>query len=140
MNRLRRYRQLSPQRRRALRQATWLVGLARLMLWSSSLKIARKFLPMAARCIKPQGASPELEVEIWAVNVAGHFVPCSTCLVKAVALHTLLERYGEPAQLHIGVAKGAGDQLLAHAWVQQEDRVLVGGEESNRYTLLLSMK
>ncbi len=140
MNRLRRYRQLPFPRRKVLREAILLVTVARLLLWVSSFKIARQLLPVAARCFRRQSASPELEVEVWAIDVAGHFVPGATCLVRALALHTLLERYGEPSELKIGVAKDSNDQFLAHAWVQREGRVLIGGEESNRYTSLLSMK
>jgi hypothetical protein len=39
--------------------------------------------------------------------------------------------------MHIGVEKEQGRPLGAHAWVQCGDRILIGGDESERYAPLL---
>ena len=53
----------------------------------------------------------------------------------------LLARRGFPASLHIGVAKqGQEKQLEAHAWVESEGKVLIGGSEPGRYTSLLALE
>lgn len=59
-------------------------------------------------------------VERAAQNIPG-FSP--TCLPRSLVLWHLLRRRGAPAQLQIGVAKRKG-QFAAHAWVENEGRVI----------------
>ena len=64
---------------------------------------------------------------------SSRYVPGSTCLVQALAGQWMLLREGYPAQLRIGVSKAEGFE--AHAWVELEGKVLIGGpEESARFT------
>jgi hypothetical protein len=60
-----------------------------------------------------------------------------TCLAQALAGRLLLVRHGHPAVLRIGVA--GGEQFKAHAWVECEGKVLIGGHELDRYTPLLAL-
>ena len=73
---------------------------------------------------------------IWAIGVASGHVPNATCLSRSLALQALLARYGQQAELRIGVARQSGDRLDAHAWVELDGRVLLGGAEVARYTRL----
>ncbi|MBN1834590.1 MAG: lasso peptide biosynthesis B2 protein [Spirochaetales bacterium] len=66
----------------------------------------------------------------WAVLAASRRVPGSTCLVQAIAARALLRRYGYQARLRLGVAKGDPDRLTAHAWLEHEGRIVIGGPES----------
>ena len=76
----------------------------------------------------------------WAVSVASRYVPGgATCLPQALATHVLLERAGYAARLHIGVAKNGERQLQAHAWVESQGRVVIGGSEVGRYTPLMAV-
>jgi hypothetical protein len=52
----------------------------------------------------------------------------------------LLVRQGYPALLHIGAAKGEGGQLRAHAWVESEGRVVIGGHDLGRYAPLVALE
>jgi len=90
---------------------------------------------------RPRGnlvaASPDAAIEVAAVQDArasqlGHAVRRAarfgvfrpSCLVRSVALISLLERSGIPgARLRIGV-RPTGGKLLAHAWVEYGNRVL----------------
>lgn len=64
---------------------------------------------------------------IWAVSVASHYMPGSVkCLARALVTQILLHRYGYPADLHIGVAKGEAGQLEAHAWVESQGEIVMG--------------
>lgn len=63
---------------------------------------------------------------IWAVKVASGFVPCATCLTQAIAARILLSKYGFGADLCIGVAHD-DDKLKAHAWLERDGKVLIGG-------------
>lgn len=67
-----------------------------------------------------------------AVETAGRCVPGATCLVQALAGRHLLARYGYPSTLRLGVARGREkDTLLAHAWLEWQGRVLLGGDVRN---------
>ncbi len=52
------------------------------------------------------------------------------CLIQALALMWLLRRRGEEAQVLIGVKKDATGAFAAHAWVEQDGRVIIGGRKS----------
>jgi len=67
----------------------------------------------------------------WAANAVGcRFLPERPCLTQALVLQYLLLRRGDhSAQLHIGVTKHESE-LQAHAWVERNGRVLIGGTAS----------
>jgi len=76
---------------------------------------------------------------VWAVEAAARKIPASTCLSKALAAQALLARHGYISQLMIGVAKEEASRLEAHAWLACQDRILIGGPETGRYTPLLNL-
>jgi hypothetical protein len=73
---------------------------------------------------------------VWAVTVSGRYVPRATCLTQALVAQVLLGRHGHQTQLRVGVARGDEGQLEAHAWLESEGKVVVGGGELSRYALL----
>ena len=74
---------------------------------------------------------------VWAVETAGRTIPgMKNCLVQAVAAEAMLIRAGHPCALRIGVAKNGPDELIAHAWLESEGRVVIGEFELDRYTPL----
>ncbi len=69
----------------------------------------------------------------WAVLMASRHVPGGgPCLPQALATQTLLEREGYSAHLHIGIAKDAEWQFRAHAWVESQGRIVIGGPDTGR--------
>jgi hypothetical protein len=82
----------------------------------------------------------------WAVMVASHSMPKPTCLLQALATQALLAQEGMSSDLNIGVMKGTGvsfeEKALVdfHAWVEADGRIVIGGTQLNRYTILLSLK
>lgn len=73
----------------------------------------------------------------WAVEVASrHTLGVKSCLTQALAAQVLLARRGYPALLHIGVTRGEREQFRAHAWVESEGKVVIGGSELERFTPL----
>ena len=46
-----------------------------------------------------------------------------TCLKRALVLQYLLRRAGRAAELCVGVRRGAGGELLAHAWLVRDGRL-----------------
>ena len=71
----------------------------------------------------------------WAVTVASRRVPKATCLTQALALQSLLTRAGYESDLRIGVATSDAGRFEAHAWLESEGRILIGGDVG-RFTVL----
>ena len=65
----------------------------------------------------------------WAAHAVGRrLFPERPCLTQALVLqYLLLRRRDDAAELHIGVTKGEDGTLQAHAWVERNGRVLIGG-------------
>jgi len=62
---------------------------------------------------------------------ASRFMPVSsTCLATAIVVQALLHRHGYTVQLRIGVRIPAADQFAAHAWLEHEGHIVVGGPAS----------
>ena len=76
----------------------------------------------------------------WAVEAASRHMPgAKACLTQAFAAQVLLARRGYPALLHIGVAKGERGQFRAHAWVESEGKVIIGGLGLEDFTPLTTL-
>lgn len=78
----------------------------------------------------PPSASAGLPVAtiLWAVEVVSWRMPGGVkCLARALTTQTLLRRRGWKTDLRIGVAKAENGQLEAHAWVEHDGRILIGG-------------
>ena len=66
----------------------------------------------------------------WAAQAVGRrLFGSGPCLVQALALNWFYSRHGIPGQLYIGVDKEGHGRLAAHAWLESEGRVMVGGPE-----------
>lgn len=65
----------------------------------------------------------------WAAHAVGRrLLPERPCLTQALVLQYLLLRRGDDsAELHVGVTKSDEEELQAHAWIERDGRVLIGG-------------
>lgn len=112
----------------------------RLALWILPFRTFRRLL---ARIAVPSNADasssgPSPDQIAWAVRVASRYVPAANCLPQALATYTLIKQGGYTASVRIGVTKGKNDQLEAHAWIESEGRVIIGGTDSlSRFKPLL---
>ena len=144
MKRLRKFLRLSGIEQRLLLKAVLLLGAIRLGLWLLPFQTLRRCLAESTRIgIKPREKRerPSRERIIWAVETAGRFTPpAATCLTQALTAQVLLLRWGYPALLRIGAAKEEGERFMAHAWVESEGKVVIGGHGIERYTLLASLQ
>jgi hypothetical protein len=111
----------------AARASLWLVPFRRLQPGLDYFSRARA-IPSAPRA--------SVEKLSWAVSAASRFVPQATCLTQAVALHVLLKRAGHQSRLRIGVASKNGE-FESHAWVENQDHVVIGNNELQRFTPML---
>jgi hypothetical protein len=82
--------------------------------------------------LRTSAATPAESV-VWAVSATSPFTPRVTCLTRSLTLQAMLRRRGRPALLRIGVAKPSGEPLEAHAWVELEGQVYLGGPELERF-------
>ena len=100
-------------------------------------RLARRIVPNIIGTLY-NSASPAIESRtIWAVTTAArHFPAACTCLPQALAAQVMLGRRNLPAEVKIGVAKGELGKLEAHAWLECAGRIVLGGPDVSRYTLL----
>jgi hypothetical protein len=133
MRRLRRFLALpAPERGLLLRAAILLSGV-RLGLWLLPFQALRRFLARLAQVPAHGRGARSLSPGriVWAVGAASRIVPgTGTCLVRALAAQVLLARRGHPAQLRLGVARNEKGRLEAHAWLETQGAIVIGGEES----------
>jgi Transglutaminase-like superfamily len=135
MTRLRRFLSLPTARQILLVEAFWTVAMNRALLSMFPARAIRERAPKSRR--RSAMSMHQLEEIADAVRTAARYVPGATCLTQALAVQSLLTRYGHASSMHIGVEKEHGQPLGAHAWVQCGDRILIGGDENERYAQLL---
>ena len=144
MARWRRLLRLSPADWWLLLRIGLLLPLLRAGLSLFSFKRMRRLVIWAGR--KPVPAQPvpaaELARLVWAVSRLSRFILADApCLTQALAVQILFARRGVKTELRIGVAKEASGALQAHAWVERDGRVVIGGANSpQRFTPLPSFE
>jgi hypothetical protein len=64
---------------------------------------------------------------IWAVEVTGHYLLVDKrCLTQALVAQRLLREARDPSTLRIGFCRIANGQVDAHAWLEDQGKVLIG--------------
>lgn len=129
--------------------------LARAVLLVAATRVALHLLPyrrveqaLAPERVPPRptagrGADPRIQRRVlWAVDAAARrLLPRKPCLTQALVARWLLARHGIPSTMRIGVAYDARRRLQAHAWLEQEGRVILGGADSPlKYTPLAPLQ
>jgi hypothetical protein len=138
MELLRRFLRLPTTERRLLIKATLLLESVNLGMGLLPFHTLRRLLSRLANTPKGRPVDhASAEKVAWAVETASqNMLGVKTCLARALAAQVLLSRRGYPALLHIGVARGEQEQFRAHAWVDTEDKTVIGGSEIGRYAPL----
>jgi len=120
----------------ALMQAAIRLGLA-VLPYRKLRGLVDRLARTSARRQPAPTASPERIA--WAVTQASRSVPGAACLTQALAAQLLLERRGHPARVRVGIGRSEDARLLAHAWVENEGRIVLGGPDVLRYTPLSAL-
>lgn len=139
MKRLHKFLRLPGGERWLLLKAALLLGLIRIGLSLLSFQTLKQLLESVSRASSElRGANPfSSDRIVWAVITASRYVlGTGGCLTQALAVQALLKRQGYPSRLRLGVRRPGGKHLQAHAWVESQDRVVVGGGELTQYTPL----
>jgi hypothetical protein len=124
-----RYKQLSARERRLFFHALVLVVCIRMRLWLLPVRLTRSWVE---RQSKPAGGWRDLERRsigevAWAVEAASRRIPAATCLTQGLATQVMLGQLGQRSELRLGVARSAQGQFEAHAWVETQGRIVIGG-------------
>ena len=117
------------------------------LFWLTVFRLALAILPFARvmrlhkRAARSPKAAAPADGRIYerverAIGRTGRFVPGARCLAQALAGQVLLGRRGAPSDLRIGVARGDGRRLVAHAWLEKDGRAILGGPAGDEYTPL----
>ena len=76
---------------------------------------------------------------IWAIEASGRrLAGLSTCLVRAVVVDMCLSTPDRPLRLTIGVRRELVGDLQSHAWVDDRDRILIGGSTAGEFLPLVA--
>jgi hypothetical protein len=129
MRQIRRFVSLTSRERQLFLHALALLSLIRLGLWRLSFHDLRCRLARLPLNSSRQSTSPvAIKTIVWAVEAASRLQPGGVkCLAQALATQYLLALNGYVAHLRIGVAKEASGKLEAHAWVEYQGKVIIGG-------------
>jgi hypothetical protein len=139
----RKFFKLTVTERKIIVKAFFLLTIIRLGMWLVPFRTLQKTLwrlypcPVTAKVPSP---SPELLQSAkkisWAVKAVSRYVPSATCLVQALTLQCLLSQEGIYSDLAIGIARRDESGIAAHAWLEVDGTVIIGGEERDRFTRL----
>jgi hypothetical protein len=132
---LKRYRDRTPEERGAVTRAGLLI-----VILQTALKVLpfQRVMVGVDRVARPRpsvgsgqdGHSQfDRDLAVWAVEAAGRrLLSRNPCLPKALAVLILFHRAGVPAELRLGVTREADGPVEAHAWVESDGRVVIGGD------------
>jgi hypothetical protein len=136
---IRRFASRSPVERRLLIPSFLLLLVAAVGLRFMPLVSVRRVLNRFARksAQAGRGAGPAPGTVVWAVRAASGYIPGATCLVRALALQTLLGAHGWPTRLCVGFGHGADRTLGGHAWIEGPGGRVIDGDARIPYTPLL---
>ncbi|MDQ3508123.1 MAG: lasso peptide biosynthesis B2 protein [Actinomycetota bacterium] len=136
---LRKFLALPPRKQAVLIQAAILLASVRISLKTMPFQKARSLVDRISESSGSANKPEAVEDIVWAVDVLGKRMPGS-CLTQAFAARILLGRRGVPTRLHIGAVKEEGGRFLAHAWLESNGQIVIGGHELERYTPLVSLE
>ena len=110
----------------------------RIVLWvlpsATILRIVRRLGTMRAPRARP--SRPPAERVTWAVEAVSRRIPKATCLTQAVSAQLLLRQFGYDSNLCLGVARSPRGEFSAHAWLERDGSIVIGGAEAAVFTRL----
>ena len=130
MDRLRRFLRLPNSDRWLLVKVTCLLGATRVALKLLPFQTVYRYMNRSGQPVRSsnQRSMPDAVRISGAVNKAGrYFLGEDSCFPQALVGEMLLKRSGFPATLRIGVVKDEDGSLHAHAWVERDGKVVIGG-------------
>lgn len=131
MKSLRKLRALSSPQRTILLEAALLLMLVRLCLPFGGLLRTLRFLRRAEPLLaRPQGLSAQ-QISGMVMCAARRCPFGSTCLTRALTANLLLVSSGLESRLCIGAGRNEQGNFEAHAWLESNRQVILGGTEED---------
>ena len=132
MNRVRRFLQLSAKDKILLVRCSLLVWATWLALRVVPFRVMSRWSSGASeqnsKLLQPQKSIASV---VWAIKAAARYLPKSgNCLAQALTAQRILGKSGYPSSVRLGVARGQGGEFLAHAWLEVDGKVVIGGSDS----------
>ena len=145
MESVRNFFRLPLYKRRLIIEAAVLISFTNFGLHLTSFQKLQSFYQQLFRLnkVRYQKTHPNKSDIAWAIETTGQkLFKDDTCLVIALAGQSLLNLYGIPAKLQLGCLLGDEKTIFAHAWVENEGEVIIGGTERDisKYTPLTDFK
>jgi hypothetical protein len=105
-----------------------LVLFIRLLLWLVPARLLQRLFTSNPTETGENSGNDWSEITkiVRSVRSVSRFVPRATCLTQALAASLLIRRSGQRSELKIGVAKNEQSQLIAHAWLETDGRIISG--------------
>ena len=104
------------------------------LLTVRALLAVRRYRSVAAssqrvrdRSLAAVDASREASMVCRSIEAVGQRTPGCTCLVQALAAQRMLGRRGVATKLQIGARRGDDEGLDAHAWLERNGEIILGG-------------
>jgi len=141
MGRLGRFLRLPAPDRQLWIKTLLLVWAVRFGLWVLPFRTVRRLLTRLAHPPAWRGSDgATIGRVVWAVASASQYAPLATCLTQALTAKVMLARNGHASTVRLGVARSEEGRFQAHAWVESNGSVVLGGSDSSlkRYTPLAS--
>ncbi|MBZ9813102.1 lasso peptide biosynthesis B2 protein [Mesorhizobium sp. CA7] len=120
-----RLRSLSAWEMLFLARCLMVVSVVRLALTLSSYNRVRRLV--TAMHARRDASVADLRRVAWGVAAAARLVPGASCLTQALAGQYLLARQGSASKISIGIERGTGSELKAHAWLMSGNHIVLGG-------------
>jgi hypothetical protein len=138
MNRLRKFLRLPLADQWLLLKSSALLATVRTLLWVLPFPAARRLIERVGReTVRLTRNPPPAKHLAWAVATAGNAVPSGEhCLSQALTLQVFLLRRGHPCRICYGVHRQPGTPFMAHAWVEHDGTILIGGDNLGRFVKL----
>jgi hypothetical protein len=130
MERITKFLRMPRKDRALLLQSFWLLCGIRLALKTVRFETLRAALTRlgGSRGRPLPDGDDEPQRIVWAVRAV------STCLTNALTAHVLLARRGYVSNLRIGVTRDQKGAFTAHAWLEQGETILIGGDSADGFT------
>ena len=141
MDRSKRRSEVWRRRRTALFVALPVLTAVRFSLWIFPFRLIHRRIAAIRARDRSFGNDPAYVARlVRAVRSASRLVPQASCLTQAISLHYLLARSGREGHIHIGVRRDSSGVFKAHAWVELDGVVVIGGGDLEGYVPLLQLQ
>jgi hypothetical protein len=138
MSAFRKFLRLDPSQKRLHLHAALLLGGVSVALRFDTRSMVQHWLLLRPSGPRPRNPATPPGLVALAITRAARHIPGATCLVQAISLCRLLHREGYESVLQVGVLPPNAGRLEAHAWVECEGEIILGGSNSaDLYTPLV---